>query len=336
MGPIIQGDAGKGTYAANFAYLGEDDDSYDDDVYDVKLEAAGAQPSAMDTFIDFARFIKKFDASSVTDPKELLSTWQSKMDIVRYIRQLAVEWIGGNWDGVQYSGNNFALYRHPYTGQLIMIPMDFDYTFGNGLEEDQRQLMTGDWTEFTADRKIHSYLWEKLKEIPYFVKLYQDTLRVMNEGWNPDTMMKRVDAIAYMIERDIVWDRSLERMTGGMIRPWSGDDFLGSLEHGTGEPDMAIGLKEWIRNKYEAIKEMKDKMPGRDDMGVGQDLMPDVSIGEGLRTDAEPDQEGGQEQEEELGQEEGEQNLQDQGLDQEQEPEPALAQELSNNAAPAQ
>lgn len=298
-------------------------------MYDVKLEAVGAQPSAMESFIDFARFIKQFDPSSETDQNELLSTWQSKMDIVRYIRQLAVEWIGGNWDGVQYSGNNFALYRHPATNQLIMIPMDFDYTFGNGLEEDQRQLMTGEWTEFTANRKIHSYLWEKLKEIPYFVKLYQDNLRIMNEGWSPEILNKRVDGIAYMIERDVVWDRSLERMSGGTIRPWSGDDFLGSLEHGTGEPDEAIGLKEWMKYKYDAIKEMKDKLPGVDDMGVGQDLMPDVPIGEGQSSDAELDQE----QEEPQEQEEEEPNPQDQGDGQEREPE--IEQE-SNDAAQAQ
>lgn len=233
----------------------------------------------MENLIEFFRFIKAYDPHKVDDP---VRAWRTFIDVDSYLRQLALEWITGNWDAVQYSGNNFALYRDPETDQYIMIPMDFDYTFGNGLEEDQKQLLTGEWTDFTANRKIHSYLWEAMKLEPVLVKQYQAIVREMDERLtNPDVLFPRIDALAYMIQRDVVWDRTLERMTAGTTRPWTGEDFLDAFDSGTGEQDELFGLKEWIELKHEALRRhmTSDKIPGKDDMGVGFDFMPNVPIG---------------------------------------------------------
>ncbi|KAF7730857.1 hypothetical protein EC973_001375 [Apophysomyces ossiformis] len=258
MGEMIQGDAGKGDYAANLGYRGDDESSYDDKVYEVKLDEEDDDDNssmAMKHLIQFMRFIATYKPETIPDSEEAVNIWQPKIDIVRYIRQLALEWIGGNWDGIQYSGNNFALYRHPDTEQYITIPMDFDYTFGNGLEEDQRHLMTAtSWQEFTYGRKTHSYLWEKIKATTYLRRMYENTLKEINERLsNPDILNKRVESLAYLIQHDVSWDRSLERMTVGLTRPWTGDDFLKSIDKGMDDEDELIGLREWIKNKYQAI-----------------------------------------------------------------------------------
>ncbi|KAG0180597.1 hypothetical protein DFQ29_000355 [Apophysomyces sp. BC1021] len=253
LGEMIQGDAGKGDYAANFGYRGENEAAYDDKVYEVKIDGTdGDQPSqAMRHLIQFTRFIVTYKPEAAPDSDEALQIWEPKIDMVRYIRQLALEWIGGNWD----AGNNFALYRHPITEQYIMVPMDFDYTFGNGLEEDQRNLMTAtSWQEFTIGRKTHSYLWEKVKATTYLRRMYEHTLKDIDERLsNPEILYKRIESLAYLIQHDVGWDRSLERMTVGFTRPWTADDFLKSLDKGMDDDDEMIGLREWIQNKHQAI-----------------------------------------------------------------------------------
>ncbi|KAI9252412.1 coth protein-domain-containing protein [Phascolomyces articulosus] len=282
VGHIIQGDAGKGDYAANFAYLGEDVEAYDPMVYQVKSsKKPEKQAVALSSLVDFMTFIKEYDTSAAPNDASVLNDWTPQLDVVRYIRQLALEWIGGSWDAIQYSGNNFAIYQKRDSTQWTFIPMDFDYTFGNGLEEDQGELMTGDWTRLTEGRKIHSYLWEKLKEMPYMVHLYEDTLRQINaRASNPETLLKRIDGLAYMLQREVLWDTSLERMTTGVTRPWEASEFLKHLEQGTDAQDEWIGLKQWVVEKHQAITNMKDHAAyARSGLGVGEDMMPDIDIG---------------------------------------------------------
>ncbi|KAL0075391.1 spore coat protein coth [Phycomyces blakesleeanus] len=253
LGEFVQGDAGKGDYAANLGFLGETEEAYDDKVYDVKIDGPDDQSDAMASLISFMKFIRDYNPQTVPDSEKVLELWEPWIDMISYLRQAAIEWIGGNWDGIQYSGNNYALYRVPSTEQYMAIPMDFDFTFGNGLEEDQQHLLTGKWSQFTQDRIIHSYLWENIRQTPYLVRLYESILADVNQNVsNPQKMNDRIDALAYMIQHDVNWDRSLPRLTVGKTRSAS-RNFLDSLEQGTDDLDERIGLKEWVREKYAAI-----------------------------------------------------------------------------------
>ncbi|KAI7864989.1 coth protein-domain-containing protein [Spinellus fusiger] len=254
LGSLIKGDAGKGKYAANFMYRGRQASSYDSRVYDVKVEAPEGELPAMQSLIQLMKFIDNYDPN-MAEGSMALDAWSSVLDIKSFIRQMAMEWIGGHWDGVQYSGNNFALYQYPDTKQYLMIPMDFDFTFGNGLEEDQLQLMSGSWPEFTADRKIHSYLWEKVKATPYLKRFYINTLRDINQKLsNPKILIPRIEAVATMIWEDVLWDQSLVRLSKGYSRPFAGD-LKTSLEEASEQDDDLIGLKEWIKEKHEAVQQ---------------------------------------------------------------------------------
>ncbi|KAI9320767.1 coth protein-domain-containing protein [Dichotomocladium elegans] len=251
VGDIIKCDAGKGAYAANLDYLGDGVDAYDSGVYRTHAKTPEEEEAIMAPLINFMKFIKEYDPMDApTDENALLEQWNKYIDVELFIRQLALEWITGNWDAIQYSGNNYVLYRKDGSTQFISIPMDFDYTFGNGLEEDQRNLLTGTWTDFTAGRKPHSFLWEKLREIPHFVDLYERSLNEIVTGVaNPRFLFKRIDGLAQMLKQDVVWDRSLARMSPGITRLWDEDTFLESIYHGSGQHDEQIGLKEWIAAK---------------------------------------------------------------------------------------
>lgn len=264
-GTLIQGDAGKGLYAANFAYRGENEADYDDQVYKVEVDTTEpGEPTAMERLIQFNKFVADYDPDAypnASDPAPL-ALWEKEIDVFRYLKQLAVEWIGGNWDAVQYSGNNFALYYHPTMQKYVMLPMDFDYTFGNGLEEDQRGFLTGHWLDFTQSRKVHSFIFEKLKRTPAMAALYETILKQINDHVsNQDVLLPRVDGLTYMLQRDIVWDHSLAKLTLGSQRSWAADDYLQVLESGSGALDERIGLKEWIRGKDQAIRNMDNIEP---------------------------------------------------------------------------
>ncbi|KAI7867493.1 coth protein-domain-containing protein [Spinellus fusiger] len=257
LGERIQGDAGKGDYAANLNFFGDSEDLYDDRVYSVKTKSAEKQSHAMDHLIDFMKFIQDYDPEQTSDIEEAISIWEPKLDIVRFLRQMALEWVGGNWDAIQYSGNNYILYRDPDSEQYKFVPMDFDYTFGNGLEEDQAHLMTGHWDEFTEGRIVHSYLWEKIKDTPHLMQMYESFIQEINESVScPEVLLSRVDSLAYMLMKDVEWDKSLERLTTGKVRPF--DDYLTVIEEGNDYVDGWIGLKEWIRAKNTAISEINE------------------------------------------------------------------------------
>ncbi|KAI8099765.1 coth protein-domain-containing protein [Halteromyces radiatus] len=256
IGPIIKGDAGKGEYAADLLYRGDSPESYDPKVYEVKPGNEPNSPDPMEGLVELTRFIAAYDISTAPKDAAAFDEWNKMIDVKHFLRQVACEWLGGNWDGLVYSGNNFMLYRHPDTKQYITLPMDFDFTFGNGLEIDQHKLMTGNWIDFSADRMVHSYLWEKVIEIPYFQQMYMDTLQTINaKVMDPAIIIPRIEGLAYMIEHDAEWDRSLDRMSeGGESRNWPDNIYLQSLERGFGAEDENIGLKEFIRVKFEAVK----------------------------------------------------------------------------------
>ncbi|KAG2219553.1 hypothetical protein INT45_013212 [Circinella minor] len=260
VGNIVQGDAGKGEYAASFGYLGDDVESYDPLVYDVKSEKDPEKKAeVMESVLDLIRFVKDYDISQAPNDKRLFREWNHQLDLVKFIRQLALEWIGGNWDAVQYSGNNFAIYQKPFSSQWTFIPMDFDYTFGNGFEHDQVKFMTGDdWPHFANNDKIHSHIWEKLKQVPYAVRFFENALKHINSrAAHPDVLLKRIDGLAYMLQRDILWDSSLERMTKGVKGSWEASEFLEHLEYGTNAQDEWIGLKQWVVEHYKAVSNMR-------------------------------------------------------------------------------
>lgn len=108
IGAVIKADAAEGSTTANLNYLGEDPDSYESETYEIKKESPKGHPSAISDLINFTRFIREYDVTTIPNDARAVKIWEEHLDITSYIRQLAVEWMTGNWDAHQY-GN---IYKH--------------------------------------------------------------------------------------------------------------------------------------------------------------------------------------------------------------------------------
>jgi spore coat protein CotH len=86
------------------SYLGDDESLYESDTYEIKAESDDEEDSstASQDLIEFTKLIKEHDPESLPNDERAIKFWEEHMDITRYLRQLAVEFITGNWDGHQY------------------------------------------------------------------------------------------------------------------------------------------------------------------------------------------------------------------------------------------
>lgn len=139
-----------------------------------------------------------------------------------------------------------------------MLPVDFDYTFGNGVEADQMRFLKGKPLEMSEGQPVNSYLWDKIRSTPYLLNLYQKTIKDINEQLTtPDLLNARIDSIITLIEGSIQWDHSLKSQTTGLAASQSMADFRSSFEQGTkNKIDQLIGLKEWIRIKHSSVTDL--------------------------------------------------------------------------------
>lgn len=275
---MIKGDAGKGEYAADLFYRGANSSAYDTNTYEVRVDG-DPEGAAMNKLVEFMSFINTYKATN-TDSD--LAAWNTWLDVDTYMRSMVMEWLTGNWDAHAYSkfqlhtlfffqtvgcwrdeltikfvigGNNYALYHKTEANQYVYLPMDFDYTFGNGLEQDQVVLATENSDKFTANRPTHSYLYEKLMKIPSFKSKYDTILKdVVTKMFSSQIIDPRLRGLAYMLQREVMWDQSLKRQSVGKSRPWKADEYLSSFDVGGKDVDLLYGVRQWIALKERAVK----------------------------------------------------------------------------------
>lgn len=101
IGGLIKGDAGKGIYAADLGYHGEEPEDYDDKTYEVKNALGEDDP--MEDLIAFIKYIRDYQVDNNADDQTIFNEWDQKINIKHFMRQIAVEWLTGNWDAHQYS-----------------------------------------------------------------------------------------------------------------------------------------------------------------------------------------------------------------------------------------
>lgn len=154
------------------------------------------------------------------------------------------------------AGNNYILHHDTVKSRYVVLPVDFDYTFGNGVESDQIHFLTGKPLDIFKGQPINSYLWDKIRATPYLLDMYYETIQDINSQLTtPELLNQRIDAIVNLIESAIVWDQSLVSQTVGIQSIQTGlNDFKSALVTGSKtKVDQLIGLKEWIEVKYNSI-----------------------------------------------------------------------------------
>ncbi|KAG2186110.1 hypothetical protein INT43_002548 [Umbelopsis isabellina] len=251
LGTLVKGDAGKGDFAANLNFVGPNPLLYDPKTYEVKSEIE-PEGTAMQLLIDFMSFIQGYQP---TTNEADIKAFSARIDMTSFMRSMVLEWLTGNWDGHAYSGNNYALYQHPTSMQYLYLPMDFDFTFGNGLEKDQDAIATGKVDEFTQNRPVHSFLYDKVMRIPAFQEMYNTILYdAITKVFNLEVTEPRMNALTYMLQHEVNWDHSLKRQSVGIHQARLDIDYLATFDQGTGDIDMTYGLREWIKLKEQVVK----------------------------------------------------------------------------------
>lgn len=168
--------------------------------------------------------------------------------------------------------------------QYLYLPMDFDFTFGNGLEQDQGVLATGKVDEFTLNRPIHSYLYEKVMRIPAFQEMYNKILYdTIMKVFNMEVIEPRMNGLTYMLQHEVNWDHSLKRQSLGITKARLDIDYLATFDQGTGDVDMTYGLREWIKIKEQVVKAQFGLIPAAavptPEVSAPEEPTPEVSAG---------------------------------------------------------
>ncbi|KAG0060930.1 hypothetical protein BGZ92_006611, partial [Podila epicladia] len=180
--------------------------------------------------------------------------WNSRLDLEGFLRCMAMEYLGGNWDAYWLSGNNYFMYFNPTEGRWQFIPTDFDRTFGGEASDGKPDNMVTTYDNFADPKSVDDFpLVNKLiyenKEIK--ARFEQILLRIINGVLNPEALEPRINAYKDMIADEAKWDYSLDRSQNvGKTVDATIDKFLSGIND---VENANIGIKPWIKGRAEDV-----------------------------------------------------------------------------------
>ncbi|KAI9236419.1 MAG: coth protein-domain-containing protein [Podila humilis] len=228
---------------ATLQYNGSRTADYHPGTYANKNLGANTKEEPMAQLISFFKDLQDFNPALPGG----VAYWSKRLNLEDYLRQMAVEYLGGSWDMYWWKGNNFFMYFNPTTNVWQWVPTDFDSTFSNGNLKD----VEVPYKQFAASR-----LRRKGKDHPLITKLiyknkeingqFEKTLLTLAKGvFNPKALEPRINAYEKMIQDEVKWDLSINRSKNpGRTFGYTLDDFHKSI---TG-PVKTVnnGIKPWI------------------------------------------------------------------------------------------
>ncbi|KAF9969152.1 hypothetical protein BGZ73_008632 [Actinomortierella ambigua] len=253
---------------ATLQYLGPTTKSYNEDVY--KKENLGANPPGdpMAQLIALFKDLRDFDPSQPDSVK----FWNLRLDLDGFLRCMAMEFLGGVWDGYWYAGNNFLMYFNPTENRWLFIPTDFDRAFSDGNLPDvlttYEEFAQIRLTKTGKDHPLVTKLILKNKEIN---QRFETVLHDIVKGvFNLEKLGPRIDAYETMIADEVAWDYSLDRSKDpGFNFNFTTEDFhaglFGSVTKSNSPVDpknnkdskdnieLKQGIKPWIKSRAEYV-----------------------------------------------------------------------------------
>ncbi|KAF9567688.1 hypothetical protein EC968_003187 [Mortierella alpina] len=216
-----------------------------------KMKNLGANPptAPMTQLIQLMKELADFDPLAPGGK----AFWDTRLDLDGVLRNLAMEYLGGDWDAYWWSGSNYFLYFNPTlgsAGKWQWIPTDFDGTFGDG---DPTDTLTDykTYADFSKhDRPLVSKLLFANQEIN---QEFENILReIVGWAFKPEALFPRIDAYEKMLAKDAAWDYSIVRSSPGKTNAWTIADFHNSLV-GPVE-NMGLGVKPWIEGRAKQLQ----------------------------------------------------------------------------------
>ncbi|KAF9307738.1 hypothetical protein BG003_000269 [Podila horticola] len=244
---------------ATLRFAGSKTTDYNKTVY--KNQNLGANPMN-DPMAQLILFLQDLHNRDPTLPGGV-DFWNSRFDLDGFLRCMAMEYLGGTWDGYWYTGNNFFLYYNPTEAKWQFIPTDFDSTFSDGNRPDvltpYKEFAKGSLARPRKDHPLVTKLIFKDQEIKALFE--QILLRVVDEVFNPDVLNPRINAYEKMIADEVHWDYLLERSNNpGYTFSFTIEDFHKGIIGGVKKVNSEIN----IENNIEIKSGIKPWIQGRD------------------------------------------------------------------------
>lgn len=253
-GSLWQMNAPEVDQQGDLKYFGPTAESYPKDCY--KMKALGGNPATapMTQLIQLMKDLDDFQPSSMDGSKY----WESLIDVDGFLRNMAMEYLGGSWDAYWWSGSNYFLYFNPALGpdkppkgKWQWISTDFDGTFGDGDPTDTLTTYQA-YADFSKhDRPMVTKL---ILQSPELNKRFNQTLKdIVSYAFKPEALFPRLEAYEKMLEKDVAWDYSIDRSGyPGKTNAWTVLDFHNSLK---GEvKDMKLGIRPWIEMRMQGLE----------------------------------------------------------------------------------
>ncbi|KAF9316185.1 hypothetical protein BG003_002274 [Podila horticola] len=228
---------------ATLQYNGSKTTDYHSEIYENKNLGANTKEEPMAQLISFFKDLQDFNPALPGG----VDYWNKRLNLEDYLRQMAVEYLGGTWDGYWWKGNNFFMYFNPTTNVWQWVPTDFDSTFSNGnlkdVEVSYKQFAASRLKRAGKDHPLITKLIYKNKDIN---AMFEKILLGLAKGvFNPKALGPRIDAYEKMIQDDVKWDLAIDRSKNpGKTFGYTFNDFHGSIIGPV--KNVNNGIKPWI------------------------------------------------------------------------------------------
>ncbi|KAF9917421.1 hypothetical protein BX616_001045 [Lobosporangium transversale] len=242
LGSLMQNSSPARNNRADLIFKGTNTSDYDPEVYESINLGNNPPTNPMAQLIQFMADLRDFDPVNTPDP---VGYWNNtRLDLDGFLRNMAMEYLGGTYDNYWMAGSNYFIYFNPTLGtqgKWQWVPTDFDGTFGNRFPTNIISPYQTVYS-FQPDHPLVSKLIIKNKEIN---ALFEQTLKdIVGWAYNPYVLFPRIAAYNQMLLEDYTWDRAIVRTGPGKDTGFTVEDFHNNLEIRT--KDMQTSLKGWI------------------------------------------------------------------------------------------
>lgn len=239
------GNLWKCLYPADLNYLGSDPAIYRDlqdngrPVYELHTN------ETQNDFSQLARFIRVLNQ---TPDSSLPDSLEHLLDVAGVLKYEAMDILFGSWDDYWSLMNNYYLYYEPSRDRFILIPYDYDNTFGI----DWFDINWAEVDPYNFPKVVNGNrpLIERLLDNDQYRDLYSHFLSFYNETvLNLTTWEPRIDSLRDMIS-SAAWEDTFRTLDYNFTY----DDFINSYSNtGYNNQHVKRGLKEFITLRHNSL-----------------------------------------------------------------------------------
>ncbi|KAI7892714.1 coth protein-domain-containing protein [Mucor mucedo] len=198
---------------AELSYLGSNVSLYSAGQYDVKEDPSSGSPNYT-RIMDVSKFISE-QPTIPLDNDSTVSLWEKEIDVVSFLRGLALEIILSDTDGYLTMGNNYILYNDLVHQRLVFSGQDFDLTMGT-MFYNASKMLSGNYSDYPGFYKRP--VPPALMAVPHFKQEFENLLiNITTELVNNKVLGNVIRGVYNMIEQDVAWDQSLPRVASDIL-----------------------------------------------------------------------------------------------------------------------